>query len=234
MDELYFQVLRVKQKEEECASAALLQVLKYFGDTKTSLEDIIDYCGEHFKFRDWDYLLGCFALDNDYSARVHSRSLSIFDSTWYDLDVDSLIQKLKKQREYTQGLEETFYGYKKLHLEVQSAIRFLENGGEIDFSSISKNLIISYLNRKIPVIATFTAQLAYKLPKESDDECDDIGGEPWKHTLVINGFKKNRFYVTDPADFQPEPEYSVNSDTLIDAIIRYDSNLLIINNQRLS
>jgi hypothetical protein len=232
MDELYFPVPRIKQKEEECASAALLQVLKYFEDTKTSLEDIIDYCGEHFKFRDWDYLLGCFALDNGYSARVHSRSLSIFDSTWYDLDVGSLIQKLKKQQEHTRKLEETFCGYKKLHLEVQSAIRFLENGGEIDFSSISKDLIISYLNGKIPVIATFTAQLVYKLSKESDDGHDDVGGEPWKHTLVINGFKKNRFYVIDPANFQPEPKYSINSDTLIDAIIRYDSNLLIINNQR--
>jgi len=90
------------------------------------------------------------------------------------------------------------------------------------------------LNRKIPVIATFTAQLVYKLPKESDKGYDDIEGEPWKHTLVINGFNKNQFYVTDPADFQPKPRYSINSDTLIDAIIRYDSNLLIINNQRFS
>jgi len=234
MDEVYFQVPRIKQKEEECASASLLQVLKYFEDTKTSLEDIINYCGDHFKSRDWDYLLGCFALDHGYSARVHSRSLSIFDPTWFKLGVTPLIQKLRKQQEHTKKLEENFYGYKKLHSEVKSTICFLETGGEIDFSSISKDLIISYLNRMIPVIATFTAQLVYKLPKESDDGCDDIGGEPWKHTLVINGFEKNRFWVTDPSDFQPEPGYSINSNTLIDAIIRYDSNLLIVYNKKLS
>lgn len=228
MDEIYFEVPRVKQSKEECASASLLQVLKFYGDTKTSLEDIIDFCGEHFKSRDWDYLLGCFALDNNYSARVHSRSLSIFDSTWYDLDKNSLIQKLKKQQEHIKKLEKVIYGYKKLGSEVISAIRFLEHDGEIDFSSISKDTIVSYLNRKVPVIATFTAQLVYKLTKESEEGCDDIGGEPWKHTLVINGFKKGRFYVTDPADFQSNPRYSINSDTLIDAIIRYDSNLLVI------
>ena len=94
-------------------------------------------------------------------------------------------------------------------------------------------MILSYLEREIPVIATFTAQLVYKLPKESDDGYDEIHGEPWKHTLVINGFEKNRFYVTDPAEFQLDPKYSINSATLIDAIIRYDSNLLIVTNNGL-
>ncbi len=233
MIKVYFNVPRIKQKEDECASASLLQVLQYYGDTKTTLDDIIDYCGEHFRFRDWDYLLGCFALDRSYYARIHTRSLSIFDSTWFNLDKESLIQKLKKQKEYFQGMEKEFYGYKKLYLETKSAIRFLEKGGDIDFSSISGKLILSYLERKIPVIATFTAQLVYKLPKESDEDYDEIHGEPWKHTLVINGFEKSRFYVTDPAEFQPDPKYSINSATLIDAIIRYDSNLLIVTNNRL-
>lgn len=58
--------------------------------------------------------------------------------------------------------------------------------------------------------------------------------KPWKHAVVINGFKKDRFYVTDPEDFQKEFRYSINANTLVDAIIRYDNNLLIISNQSFS
>lgn len=231
---MFFEIPRVEQKEDECASAALLQVLKYFGDAKTSLEDIINYCGEHFRFRDWDYLLGCFAISKGYYVCIHSRSLSIFDPTWFDVDKTSLIEKLRKESKYFKEIKEEFPGYKKLHLEVESAISFIKKGGAINFSSFSKDLILSYLTKKIPVIATFTAQLVYKILRESDDGCDDIKGEPWKHTLVIDGFKNDRFYVTDPADFQDKPKYSINSNTLVDAIVRYDSNLLIVSNQRFS
>lgn len=227
MKQINLNVPFIKQPEEECAPTALAQVLKYYG-TEPNLEEIIHSSKSVFKGREWDYMLGNYAISKGFNVKIHTRSLSIFDSTWFDLKKDALLLKLGEIISHYTLMEKKFIGYNKLLLEAHSATKFLKSGGIIDFSAFSKELIIDYLKKDIPVIATFTAQLLYKTKKEYKDEDNDTKGEPWKHTIVISGFLKNKFKIVDSAEFQPNGKYLVNINVFLDACIRYDSNLLVL------
>jgi hypothetical protein len=210
----------------ECRSAALAQVLNYFGDPSSS-KDISNYCTKSTKFRDWDYLLGLYAISRGFNATIHTRSISIFDPTWFKICRSDLLVKLSKKVENLSDLSARAEGFKKFELEAKRVIEFLNAGGDLNFSPFSINCMNSYLDKKIPIITTFTGPLLYGLPKETFGQADDIGGDPWKHSLVISSYSKENFRVVDPSKIKGR-RYDVKADSLLDSMIRYDSNFLAV------
>jgi len=217
----------VMRSESDCRAICLKQVVDYCG-VKSELSDINSYCTDSRKFRDWDYFLGEYALQNGLAATVHTRALGIFDPTWFSLNKEDLIKKLELKKKELERLARTHPGFLKFELEASHAIKFLHMGGKIDFSPFSNSLIKTYLARGTPVIATITGQLVYDLPKERDSVDDDVSGDPWKHSVTIGGFDRRKYTVWDPSNVIDRRKYRINEDFLLDAVVRYDSNLLVV------
>ncbi len=227
MRNISLNIPHITQIGDECAPASFVSVMSYFGST-IDLEALIKKSSKSCKFRDWDYILGTLALKEGFDVTVHSRSLLIFDSTWFKLERINLMRNLRNQRSYLEEISKSLPGFKRLEIEAKCAYKFLDSGGKIDFSPISKNLITGYLKQNLPVIATFTSQLIFGIPKETSISKDPIRGEPWKHTVVIKGYRGDSFFVSDPARKGSTKEYPLQKDLLLDGIIRYDSNLVVI------
>lgn len=179
--------------------------------------------------------LGISALQHGFSARIYSYDLRIFDPTWFELPSKQLIEKIFARFPALRDAK---------RLRAAGAyIRFLELGGELEFSDLTPRLLKAIIDRGHPVLAGLSATYLYGFARERWDAArqrlvdDDVAGEPVGHFVVISGYEQwgRRLTILDPSEHAPQDELGriqVDSDRLINAImlgdVTYDAVLLEI------
>lgn len=246
------QITIEEQKDDECLSSCILAVFKYW-KVKVTLNEIIEKIStDSDKLYDWEFKAGELAIKQGLKARIYSNVTQLFDPSWINLDQKRLIKKLKQELNYSQKREKSIKQYprqrnpffpnernlfllnetiaKRITKEIGSAIRFLETGGKIDFSPISKELIEKIIDKNIPIIASFNPALLFRMQRVLNNLPNDIKGVSWGHEVVISGYTKKKFILSDPGgDFYKDSfNYKVNKDLLLESIFRYNGQLIVL------
>jgi hypothetical protein len=226
---LDFRIL-AQPTETTCGPVCLNAVYHYFGD-HLPLNDTI---------REVQYLkdggtlavfLGCHALQRGYSATIYTFDLRVFDPTWFGdgsaLIHDSLQAQMAAKRD------------PKLHEATKGYLQFIELGGKLKFDDLTSSLIRKYLNHSVPIITGLSSTYLYRSKREfgTEDDFDDIRGEPAGHFVVLSGYNREERTVTIADPFLPNPyseshQYKISIDRVLCSILlgvlTYDANLLII------
>lgn len=226
-------VLRVghiRQKPNECGSTSLLQILRYYKSDAT-IEQIQKEANSANKLGDWDYRLGTFALTRNFNVTIFDNNLYVYDPTWFDLSSKKLLEKIHARFEHVKRMDERDFASRAWHLPALAAIEeFLKNGGRVDFTPLSKELIVSYLDKGVPLICSLAIEYLYNTPRVYKNKSDDVRGISYGHFVTIVGYEGDSFLVLDP---EKEGVFSstarINMDTLVNAILRRrDGTLMAI------
>lgn len=234
-----------KQKPDECLPACLRAVFEYYR-IKSSEEEIIKKISKNsFKLYDWDFQAGKLTIEKGLKAKIYSNVTLIFDPSWYNISSKDLIKKTEKQIVFFKERNENFlkdpmkwgnffcpskWMAEQLVREVKTLLAFLKSGGIINFSPISKELIEKFIDSKVPVITHHNPTLLHRMKRRYNSQPNDIKGNSWGHVIIISGYTKNEFIISDPAGltYEGSLEYKVSKDLLLESILRYNSQLLII------
>lgn len=212
-----------------CGPTCLHAVYSYFGDA-IELCDVIDEVASLPQGGTLAVQLGYHALLRGYRTTIYTNNLQTFDPTWFrpgvDLSERLLLQNAVKKHD------------KKLALATEWYLRYLNEGGEVRLENFTPDLLRSFLERKIPILAGLSATYLYGCPREREDGTyDDIGGSPTGHFVLIQGYDQDNEHliIADPLPDNPGPgrqHYTVELPRLLAAIhlgiVTYDANLLII------
>jgi hypothetical protein len=211
-----------------CGPTCLHAVYRYFGDS-LPLDRVIQEVHSLKEGGTLGVLLACHALERGYKASLYTYNLRIFDPTWFRLQPDELLERLRKRIAVTER--------KKLRLTSEAFARFLEMGGEVRMEDLSPTLIRQHLDRDLPILTGLSATYLYQAPREVGTHDDDIRGDPQGHFVVLAGYDrtKDQVLVADPLGGTPWVEasrYPVGMDRLVTAILlgvlTYDANLLVL------
>ena len=216
--------------DETCGPTCLHAIYNYYGD-QISIDQVI---GEVRCVDTGGTLavhLGNHALKRGYKADIFTNNLHMFDPTWFKEKGVSLKQKLLAQAKHKRSdrFKNATAGY----------LSFLENGGEIHFTPITRKLIRMYLQHEKPILAGLSSTYLYDTAREipETNEYHDVKGVPSGHFVVLRGYDlmRKKIMIADPYYSNPLFEkhyYSVNINRLIHAIllgiVTFDSNLLVI------
>jgi len=233
-----------EQKNFECLSACILAVFEFYR-TDLGIDEIIKEISINSqKLYDWEFKAGTLALKQGLQVRIHSNVSQLFDPSWVNLNREELIEKLKEELDYSKKREkrikkepsQNYYIYPNQEIasritgEIETIIDFLESKGKIDFSPISKEKIQDYIDNNIPVIASISPTLLHRMKRVYKNKADDIRGINWGHMIIISGYDDKNFIISDPGGnfYRNSFEYSVKKDLLIESILRYNGQLLIL------
>lgn len=228
--------IHTQPDDETCGPTCLHAIYNHYG-INMSLESIINVVERSISGGTLAPLLGKHALSQGLQTTIYVNNLDIFDPTWFthgQATAESLIAKLDAQMKYKwdQGIVQSSVAYQQ----------YLQLGGHVRFRILSTQLLNSYFQKKIPVLAGLNATYLYQsarehFTKEGLAVYDDIRGTPCGHFVVLCGYdeKKKHIIVADPHRENPlshDNYYKVSSNHLINAIMlgvfTYDANLLII------
>lgn len=220
-------VPRLEQPDDlTCGPTCLAQVYSFYRHDK-QLAAIIDDTARHTDGGTLGVYLGISALRDGFRARLYSYNLRVFDPTWYGLDREDLIDKLRRRRDAVSP--------DKLRWAITGYLTFLELGGELRFTELSEKLLAKILSRRHPIITGLNATYLWRTPRERNGEDDDVQGDPVGHFVVVSGYypRSSVFIVRDPSPHVPfsrSGRYVVRAGRLIAAIllgdITYDAILL--------
>lgn len=232
-----------EQKANECLPVCLKDVFEYY-KIKISEEEIIEKISQNsFKLYDWDFQAGKLIIEKGLKAEIYSNVTLIFDPSWYNLSRKSLIKKVEKLITFFKERNENFlknqmkwgnffcpskWMAEQLVKEAETLLIFLKSGGTINFSPISKELIIKLIDSKIPVITHHNPTLLHRMKRRYKARPDDIKGNTWGHVIIISGYTKDKFIISDPGFYKGSLTYKVDKDLLLESILRYNSQLLVI------
>lgn len=225
----------LQQIDDECGPYCVAQVLSFYG-VSYDTADIIEACSASYKFRDWDYQMGTYLLGQGLSVEIHTYHDAIFDPTWHELEMSELREKLHKELSflYSDSPRLSTLEYQAWHdvdreiSEIESAIKFIDNGGSIKLKPISVDAIISLLSEGKPIICAFNSLLLHRMKRRFRNKADELGGTGMGHIAVISGYKGRNFIMTDPSDwYRNDRQYEVGQDELVNSILLQDPNLIV-------
>jgi hypothetical protein len=222
-------VMMPQPDESTCGPTCLHAIYRYWGDDEALPEVIArtrreDYSGTFAVF------LGCDALRRGYQCTIYTYNLMVFDPTWFAPGVD-VADRLRRQREIKPDL--------RLQHVTAGYLEFLNLGGRLRLTDLSRRLIRSLLRRGLPIITGLSSTYLYRTPREygPDDIPDDVRGTPSGHFVAICGydFKSRTVLVADPYGphpYGPSRQYWIKIDRLVGAvllgIVTHDANLLVV------
>jgi hypothetical protein len=216
-----------------CGPTCLQAVYRYYGD-ELSLQTVIAETGRLDEGGTLAVLLGCDALRRGYRATIYTNNLQVFDPTWFGSTAVDLKERLRAQDEAKR--------VPRLHVATEAYLEFLDRGGKLSFEDLTPSLIRKYLRRGIPILSGLSATFLYRSARErSDNEFDDVRGEPVGHFVLLAGYhpESKQVLVADPLLPNPMADghrYLVRIDRVVAAIllgvVTYDANLLIIDATR--
>lgn len=245
--------LKVKAEKQpiyECLPTSLSAVFKYYG-TEIGIKEIAETISvDSLKLHDWMYRAGTFALKNGFSVKIQTLVPYIFDPSWNNLSSEELIGKLKKESIYFADWSEYIKKQPKqngiiydnsLWIDIyksgaEAAGEFLREGGKIDLVQISKRRMAKYLDSGCPIIFSHNPVILHKLKRAFNSKPDDIRGFSWGHIAVICGYDErlNKYEIADPEGcfYKKKMKYWVDQDLLLESVLRYNGELLIIAGKR--
>ncbi len=224
--------------------ACLSAVFEFYKIDLSTNEIIEEISTDSLKLYDWEFKAGSLSLKKGLSAKIYSNVSQIFDPSWVNISKKKLIERLKKEWDYSRKREEIIkkepsqnhYIYpnkriaSRITKEIKAVIEFLKNGGEIDFSPISKEKIENYIEREIPIITSINPTLLHRMKRVYNNKPDDIRGINWGHVVIISGYDNKNFIISDPGGnfYRNSFEYKADKDLLLESILRYNGQLLIL------
>ncbi|MCD6476840.1 MAG: C39 family peptidase [Candidatus Aenigmarchaeota archaeon] len=224
-------VPRYRQGYMECGPICLKQVMEYFDNVKYEVKSIIKETKSKYMNNDWIFLLAIAAMKRGFKAKVITLSTEIFDPSWSELDNKKLVKKFKKRLEYLKSKKNKDYYIRAFNIApLEKAIEFIEKGGNLVFSPIYEELIEYFIKNKIPVIVTVNENIFYGIKRLYNEEYDDIRGNANGHMVVISGFDKKNFIITDPERLSDRKKGIIkrNKKFMLNCILTFSPNLLII------
>ncbi|GGF99628.1 peptidase-C39 like family protein [Pontibacter amylolyticus] len=225
--------IHTQPDDSTCGPTSLHAVYRYFKDT-ISLSEVIKEVPYLDEGGTLEVLLACHALKRGYKARIYTYNLHIFDPTWFQLTNEEIIVKLEEQLAFKKGSK-----FKRATL---AYIDFLERGGELRCTDLTKGLLREYFEKGIPLLTGLSATYLYQSARETSDEAgnsmyDDVRGYPMGHFVVLCGFADDQKQIVVADPYQENPffqnnYYEVKASHLLNSIMlgmaTFDANLLAI------
>ncbi len=225
--------IHTQPDDSTCGPTSLHAVYRYFKDP-ISLSEVIKEVPYLDEGGTLEVLLACHALQRGYKARIYTYNLHIFDPTWFLLDNKGIIKKLQEQLLVKKG--------SKFHRATHAYIEFLELGGELRCTDLTKNLLRKYFEQDIPLLTGLSATYLYQSAREYEDEAegsfyDDVRGYPMGHFVVLCGLAEDQKHIVVADPYKENPffknnYYEVSASRLLNSIMlgmaTFDANLLAI------
>jgi hypothetical protein len=196
----------------DCGPTSLWMVTSFWGGT-LSYDDVM----KHFTILPgigvYDSHIAMAAMDLGYKATIISYNYRVLHPLWHGLSGDQLVAKLES---YLPKITN-----QKDEVSVTGYIDYLKRKGEITFQPLSRELIVSYLIKGIPVIVSLDVEYLYK----GMTTTDPFLPEHWTHAVVVHGYNpaSDEFVVSDPWPQIPlshtDGRYTLSSARLITAIL---------------
>ena len=214
-----------------CGPTSLHAVYSFFR-YNVNLEEVIGSVNYLEEGGTLAVFLGLDAISKGFEAKIYTYNLKMFDPSWKDLSKEELLQKLDAQLAYKKG--------KKFAMATQAYKQFLQQGGQILFENLDEELIKSYLQNNIPILAGLSATYLYQSKREFTNSknqsiFDDLKGEPMGHFVVLTRLEEDHVWVADPYKENPISQnnyYKIEIKRLINAvhlgILTYDANILVV------
>lgn len=211
-----------------CGPTCLHAVYRHFGDD-LEMDTLIQEVRSLEGGGTLAVLLGCHALERGYGATLYSYNLRVFDPTWFSLDREEMLTRLRASIQSMEG--------KRRRVAAEAYERFLGLGGRVRMEDLSTELIHRYLDQGLPILTGLSATYLYQAPRELGVKDDDIRGEPQGHFVVLAGHEteSDQILIADPlggTQWVTSTFYPVQMERLITAILlgvlTYDANLLIL------
>jgi hypothetical protein len=214
-------VQRFEQPDDvTCGPTCLMQLYRFFKDDR-SFEEIHRATPMNPDGGTLAVFLGLTALRQGYRAVMYSFDLRVFDPSWFDLPQRAIAKKLADRAGATTD--------PRVARASDAWRTFIDEGGRVEFAELSPDLLVDALDRGHPVLSGLSATWLYRQTRErpSDNEWDDLRGEPAGHFVVICGYSGSgrRFMVRDPSShvpFSKDGRYVVPAQRLINAILLGD------------
>ena len=217
--------------DKTCGPTCLHAVYSYFRDD-IALDEVIAMTPMLDTGGTLAVLLANNALARGYRVDIYTYNLQVFDPTWFTNSKTRIQDKLRLQAEAKPSdsiLQQATRGY----------LEFLQLGGKIRFTDLTRGLIRGIIRRNLPILTGLSATYLYYSMREygPHDDSDDIQGQPSGHFVVLAGYnrKDRTVLIADPHLHNPGGGghlYAVSIDRLICAILlgvlTYDANLLVI------
>jgi hypothetical protein len=220
-----------RQPDDVTCGPTCLQSIYGFYHDGIALENVIEEVSMLEEGGTFASKLGTHALRRGYQADIWSFNVHIFDPSWFHLDSEAMIQKLKLQKLAKKN--------KKLRYASDGYLEFLHNGGQLHFEDLTSNLLVSLIQDGIPIIVGLSSTYLYRSEREDTktNVSNDIAGRPAGHFVLITGIDLDArtAQITDPYfpnNISQIQTYTVPIARLICAILlgvmTYDANLLVI------
>lgn len=217
--------------DETCGPTCLHAMYRYHG-AELPLEQVIAEVSKLDNGGTLAVLLACHALKRDFSAKIFTYNLPVFDPTWFELEPPAIIERLRAQMAFKTHK-------RRLQFASQAYIEFLQNGGQLRFEDLTTALVRRYLNTGRPIITGLSSTYLSRSMREFGPQAidDDVRGEPSGHFVILAGYNRETREVLVADPLYPNPlsethEYLVSIDRVVCAIllgvVTHDANLLII------
>lgn len=218
--------------DDTCGVSSLLGVYDYFG-LKMDINELIEEVATLDTGGTLNVNLGLHALKQGFNVSLYTYNLQTFDPTWANTTPEELIQKLTEQIDKKPS-EPKFVDASRRY------IQYLENGGKILFRDLSLELLKTYLDKKLPIIAGLSSTFLYRSKREHPitTKYDDVGGYPAGHFVVVRGYSDDNKMIEICDPFHKNPFNHGKSNYQIPVqhffasvylgVVTYDANLLII------
>ena len=171
------------------------------------------------------------ALKRGFDTTIYTFNLNLFDPTWFanaDIDIAAKLRARAARRRNA-----------KFKFAVDGYCEFLERGGRLRFTDLTRAELRGMLRRGVPIIAGLNLTYLYRHPRVSGphDDPDDVHGEPCGHFVVLAGYNRDDRSIAVADPYVPNPvaagqKYWVHIDRVIGAILlgvmTYDASLLIL------
>jgi hypothetical protein len=222
--------LQAQPDETTCGPTCLHGIYEYWGDVvplSTVIRDV-QALEEGGTLAVW---LAIHALRRGYRTTIYPYNLYWLDPTWFDLPMDLIAEKLRRQAERADT--------RKRKLTCEAYAEYLEAGGVLRFADLSTDLLCAPIDRGVPVLTGLSATWLYRAARENPltFEDDDVAGVPSGHFVVLCGHDRStdELVVADPYRENPirrESHYEVPVQRVMTSILlgiaSYDANLLLI------
>jgi hypothetical protein len=214
-------VPRYKQEWMTCGPSCLQQILSYYGKSY-SLKELINSIDCDVNDGVYVALLGLFSLKNGFNAKIITSDLSVFDPTWAKLSTKKILTKLRHEKAYKSD--------KVIKLDIGAYTLFLKNGGKLSLDIINIKTIESFIKQKIPVLALISQTSLYSSKRFFKGKFDDIKGKSLPHYVIVSGFDKKSFTITDPDrnPFNKKGVYKINKENFLATLHKAGGTILII------
>ncbi|MFT5526254.1 MAG: hypothetical protein ACI9HK_004227 [Pirellulaceae bacterium] len=233
MDEVDFEI-QPQPSNTTCGPTCLHAVYRYFTDV-LPLKQVIDEAASLSDGGSLGSLLGQHALARGYDATIYTFNVRVFDPSWFDEYGRGRPELRAKLGEQISAKDDA-----KLKFACREYQKFLEAGGQLRMTDLTRKLIRQYLNRSIPIIAGLSSTFLYRAKREIGIDCrsDDVNGLPTGHFVVLCGYDRKTKMVSIADPYLPNPiapsnnYYLVSVDRVVCAILlgalTYDANLMIL------